>query len=1414
MSAGRDLVTLGLDELSVGFGIFDAERCLVSCNRPFQTLRDYPDDLCVPGTSLETMLRFNAERGDFGPGEVEAQVFERLAEIDQSGEREIEREMAGGQILNISYRRLDDGGLMVAYEDKTEERHAQTALARSEERYALVAEAAEEAIYEWDIANDLFFSSPRLSTFTGQEIDPAGKRGWRWEDCIHPDDFANYSETLARHRSGELDRWKCEYRFRNADGNYRWISDHGTSIRDANGQAVRMIAAVRDITERVERQAALAASEERYELITRATADGFYDWDLVTDDIYLSDRLQQLIGFEAQVIKSKKWGKKVHKDDVDGYLADVVRHLKGETESLSCEYRIAAANGEYHWARDHAIGVRNEKGRVVRLVGAVRDITDIKTAEAELERAQDRMLESLDTISEGYLLVDADDRVQLWNRRYLEIFGEAAGSDINETVARGRPFLEMIREGYERGMFKPHPKGVEGWFASRRKARRTPESQLEMELSNGCWLQISERRMSDGGRVSIYNDITEFKRREEEIQAARERFQDAIEAMSSGFALFDADDRLVVLNSKYREYFPELAESVTTGTTFRELIEAGIHRGLFPMAVGNKKKWLKNLMETRAKTAGVREQYMEGGLWLQISDHRTKDGGIVSIYTDVTELRNREEELRRQSAILEATLENMDQGISMVNENLEFIAFNKKFLEIFDFPADLFKVGFHMADGFRYNAKRGEYGEGDIEQMVQERIELAAKFEPHHFHRERPDGSVIEIRGVPLADKKGLVATYTDVTESSRIQKELEESRERYQVALSGANDGIWDWDPRSDHVFASDRLKSLLGIKAESNVVTGKDWQSRIHPDDVAGFRDAIRNHLRGDDQYYHTEFRVIDEHGDERWVLHRGFGLRDDNGRVYRMAGSISDITEMKAAQEEMRLALEAAEAATQAKSQFLANMSHELRTPLNAVIGITEMLREDAEDEGLDDFEEPLTRIERAGKHLLHLINEVLDLSKIEAGRIELHVEDVDLKELINEVMATGEPLARENGNRLACKMADDLKPLSADLTRLRQVVLNLISNACKFTKDGKVSISVNTRRKGAEERLTIAVKDSGIGISEEQIQRLFEEFSQADSSTTRKYGGTGLGLAISRKLCRMMGGDISVKSEPGTGSTFTIDLPYTKSGVTEAKSELVHTDKLVQALSRVLVIDDDETARDLLRRTLAAEGYDVLTAESGPKGIKLARQFQPSVITLDVVMPGMDGWGVLQELKADKALQNIPVIMITILEDRRKASALGAREFLTKPVSRSALRDMLGRLEATEQARVVLVVEDDKASRDVIGRTMRDAGWTVHEAVNGRDAVEELEELRPDLILLDLMMPEMDGFEFLVEAQNFEFLAGTPIVVVTAADLSPDDHERLNGGVAGIVQKTSIGLEELVTRIEQLSTPPGEEGAQDV
>jgi PAS domain S-box-containing protein len=508
-----------------------------------------------------------------------------------------------------------------------------------------------------------------------------------------------------------------------------------------------------------------------------------------------------------------------------------------------------------------------------------------------------------------------------------------------------------------------------------------------------------------------------------------------------------------------------------------------------------------------------------------------------------------------------------------------------------------------------------------------------------------------------------------------------------------------------------------------------------------------------------------------------------------------------ELEAANVELALARDKAEQVAVAKDFFLATVSHELRTPLNHVTGYIQLLEITELDE---DQRRDLEKIHHAADNLLVLVNDLLDYQKMIQGVLTLEPTTFDLAPWIEDLVEAMRPKVAEKGNKLVVDCPADIGTLEADEKRLRQALTNLLSNAAKFTRDGVVTVSVRRERDGTNDRVRLDVLDTGRGMSLVQQTKLFQPFTKLLSRSDNPEG-TGLGLVLSQRLCRLMGGDLLLShSEIGQGSTFTICLPAPIAGAAPVPPphpapEAVATRASQKPLT-VLVIDDDLEVQELMRRHLEGQGFVVHLATSGAEGLEMVKRLQPDAITLDVLMPGIDGWGTLAALQADVETANIPVIMITMLDDRTRGFALGAWEVLPKPISWSRLIDLLRHIEPNTGP--VLLVDHDPAFRELAGRTLMQHGWEVCGVENGRAALTAAARRRPALVLLDLVMPVMDGFEFLQEFRKDAAWRDVPVVVLTGTDVTAEDRQRLSGQVQRILSKGLSSQEELLREIEWL------------
>jgi signal transduction histidine kinase/CheY-like chemotaxis protein len=549
------------------------------------------------------------------------------------------------------------------------------------------------------------------------------------------------------------------------------------------------------------------------------------------------------------------------------------------------------------------------------------------------------------------------------------------------------------------------------------------------------------------------------------------------------------------------------------------------------------------------------------------------------------------------------------------------------------------------------------------------------------------------------------------------------------------------------------------------------------------------------------HVELPIHDS--SEVGVLARSFAEMIE--QIHQRQQDLQERTrDVEAANTALAQARDKAEQATVAKDFFLASVSHELRNPLNHVLGFTQLLEMTPLSESQ---QRDLNRIHRSAANLLALVDDILDYQKIIQGVLTLEPTSIDLFAWIEELAESMRAKAGEKHNLLEVDCPADIGTLDADEKRVRQALTNLLSNAAKFTQNGVITLSVRRERDAAGEWLRMDVRDTGRGMSAEQQSQLFKPFTKL-LSRSENPEGTGLGLTLSQRLCRLMGGDLILShSAAGQGSTFTIRLPEktTAAVVRQSPAPLRHlapspTPGSAARPISVLVIDDDPDVRELMRRHLEEQGFIVHLADSGAEGLDMVKRVRPDAITLDVLMPGIDGWGTLAALQADAETTHIPVILITMLDDRTRGFALGAWDVLTKPVSWGRLIDMLHHLQPNTGP--VLLVDDDPAFRELAERTLSHHGWEVCGAEDGRAALAAAARRCPILVLLDLIMPGMDGFEFLEEFRKEAIWRDVPVVVLTAKELTEDDHRRLDGTVHRVLYKGMNSKEEMVMEVERL------------
>ena len=796
-------------------------------------------------------------------------------------------------------------------------------------------------------------------------------------------------------------------------------------------------------------------------------------------------------------------------------------------------------------------------------------------------------------------------------------------------------------------------------------------------------------------------------------------------------------------------------------------------------------------VQAAATDRAQRRTRQHGQDWLYALGLLTLAGAITAVGAFA---RRRRRDIRAANTLLQDVLENAPVGLGLLDRSLRIRHMNRALAAMSSrtlgarVGGSLWEAMPELQDTFGSKLERVLDGGRPIPNTEVQAVDPARPEQARQF--------LVSFYPVGGADRSsgnaGAGMVVTDVTIRNRLERRVRESEERFRTLTENSASIIWTTSPAGEFVVEQRQWMAFTGQSWVE--ASGMGWTDAVHPDDREGNEQTwLRAVASGQPYLWECRLRRADDVW--RHMAVQGVPVRDEEGAIREWVGTHTDITERRLAEEALAAARDAAEAANRAKSVFLANMSHELRTPLSAVIGYSEMLEEEMEDLGEPHLVADLKKIESNARHLLSLINDVLDLSKIEANRMTSYAEDFDVATVAKEAAATVEALVQRKNNTLVLELSDGLGSMHTDVVKLRQCLFNLISNAAKFTENGHITLKAIRK----DDWLEFAVSDTGIGMTEEQLGRLFQRFSQADESTTRNFGGTGLGLALTRAFCRLLGGEVRVASQFGEGTTFTLRLPAV---LPEQAADGTGTggDGDGQDNRRlVLVVDDDPAQRDLLTRFLTREGFAVATAGDGRAGLEMARALRPRAILLDVMMPQMDGWSVLTAIKADPELARIPVVMASFVNEPALANALGADDYVLKPVEWEQLKSVMNRFRATEGA--VLVVDDDPDARSRLRTVLERNGWEVREASNGEEALASVAEMPPLVILLDLTMPVMDGFSFLENLRERPDGGDIPVIVLSARDLSQGDRQRLQTADR-VLRKGDVDLRALPGQLAEL------------
>ncbi len=1065
-------------------------------------------------------------------------------------------------------------------------------------------------------------------------------------------------------------------------------------------------------------------------------------------------------------------------------------------------------DGSLYTVDQTILPVRNNQGVLIGFMGLERDITESKQAQEALARSEADLRALFSSMEDVVLVVDQDGR-------YVRI----APTNPSRLI---RPPEELLGKLMEDVM--PRETALRLKEAVRQTLETGKTTQMEYELPIGderVWFLASLSKLDEGLVFWVARDITERKRNEQILSETEERLRLIVETVPVPILISGVDDGIILFaNDQLGSAF---------GTTKEELV--GHQTPDFYVNPGDRRPMLEQLRHDGfLRNYELAVKKTDGSpLWMLVNMQPLSFGGrpaLLTAFYDVTERKKAEENLAR----FKLGIENSGDAIFMTDINGNIIYANPAFETVY---------GHKSQEVIGKNPRIIQSGLMSKEQYKDFWNTLLAKQTiTGEIVNRRKDGRLVSIAGTnsPILDEKdnilGFLAVHHDITDRKRAEDALQR-RNAYLAAsaeISRLITSTLDLNTlftrtvnlvieRFGYYHAAIFIVEETGFNANLQEATGeagRAMKERKHSLPV-GSTSIVGEATQNGQAIVVNNTAFSSTHKPNPLLPETkaeiAIPLRVGNRNIGALdiqstqvdAFSEDDIAVLQSLADQIAIAIDNArsyELSVEAvkemreidrmKTQFLANMSHELRTPLNSIIGFSRVILKGIDGPITELQQSDLTAIYNSGQHLLGLINDILDLSKIEAGKMELAFDEVNLPDVINSVMSTAVGLVKDKPIRLVKNISDDLPHVNADPIRIRQVLINLFSNAAKFTDEGEITVSaVVENSQAGQPEVLISVTDTGPGIDEKDQGKLFQPFSQVDDSPTRKTGGTGLGLSITQRLVHMHGGEIGVHSAPGQGSTFYFTLPiyHQAAEITDGSGRLV------------LAIDDDPQVISLYERYLKQAGYEVLALTDPSKAVQRVTELKPFAVTLDIMMPGYDGWQVLTALKSNPETRETPVIICSIIEEQERGFNLGAADYLVKPILEEDMVQALNRLNTDGSIQEVLVIDDDPNDLNLMGKMLNDQGrYKPTLAQGGGRGWEILTTKPPQAVILDLFMPEMDGFKILERMHADRRLSEIPVIVVSGGDLTAEQHKQLTEFGQHLISKSALSDKELIAQIE--------------